>query len=100
MKEQAKDNNQSAPVTLGLIESKVQMTSEKDMLIFEGGRMDYKKISDIELCKEIDTITREDFKKPSIYSLTHDEKLMIAKHMKETFYANSSQLSRCLAFHF
>ena len=100
MKEQAKDNNQSAPVTLGLLESKVQMTSEKDMLIFEGGRMDYKKISDIELCKEIDTITREDFKKPSIYSLTHDEKLMIAKHMKETFYANSSQLSRCLAFHF
>lgn len=100
IKEQGKDNNQSAPVTLGLIESKVQMTSEKDMLIFEGGRMDYKKISDIELCKEIDTITREDFKKPSIYCLTHDEKLMIAKHMKETFYANSSQLSRCLAFHF
>ena len=99
MKEQGKDNNQSAPVTLGLIESKVQLTSEKDMLIYEGGRMDYKKISDIELCKEIDTITREDFKKPSIYSLTHDEKLMIAKHMKETFYANSSQLSRCLAFH-
>ena len=100
IKEQGKDNNQSAPVTLGLIESKVQLTSEKDMLIFEGGRMDYKKISDIELCKEIDTITREDFKKPSIYVLTHDEKLMIAKHMKDTFYANSSQLSRCLAFHF
>ena len=96
--EQEKDKNQSAPVTLELIESKVQLTSVNDMLRFESGRSDYKRISDIELCKEIDTITREDFQKPSIYTLTEEEKLTIARLMREKYFAGTSQLSRCLAF--
>lgn len=96
IKEQGKDNNGSAPVTLQLIESKVQLTSIKDMLVFESGRSDYHKVSDIELCAEIDKITREHFNKPSIYALTHEEKIKIARHLREKYHASSAQLSRCL----
>ena len=99
LKEQGKDNNCSAPVTLELIESKVQLTSVKDMLVFERGRSDYRRISDIDLCKETDRKIREDLKKPSIYALTHEEKLKIAKYLKERFYAGTSQLNRCLSLH-
>ena len=97
--ERGKDNNRSAPVTLELIESKVQLTSVKDMLVFESGRSDYRRISDIDLCKETDRKIREDLKKPSIYALTHEEKLKIAKYLKERFYAGTSQLNRCLSLH-
>ncbi len=100
MKEQERDINQASPVTLELIESKVQLTSVKDMLVFECGRSDYKRISDIEICKEIDAIARVCFQKTSIYALTYDEKLMIARLMRKKHYAGTSQLCRCLAFRF
>lgn len=97
IKEQGKDNNKLEPVTLELIESKVQLTSVKDMLIFESGRSDYHRVSDIELCKEIDTSTREYFHKASVYALTHDEKLRLGNYLQKKFYATTAQLKRCLA---
>lgn len=100
IKEQGKDNNELAPITLDVIESKIVLTSVKDMLIFESGRSDYHRISDIELCREIDKLTREHFHKSSIYALTHEEKLKMAKHLQEKLYARSAQLARCLAFSF
>ena len=99
-KEQWKDNNESSPVTLEMIESKVHLTSLRDMLVFESGRSDYNRMSDLELCKEIDTITREHFHKPSIYVLTHDERLKIARYMREKYHVGNVQLSRCLSFLF
>ena len=98
IKEQGKDGNEADLVTLELIESKVQLTSIKDMLVFESGRSDYRRISDIELCLEIDKITREHFKKPSIYALTLEEKMKIARHLREKYHTSSVQLSRCLLF--
>jgi hypothetical protein len=98
IKEQGKDGNEADLVTLELIESKVQLTSIKDMLVFESGRSDYRRISDIELCLEIDKITREHFKKPSIYALTLEEKMKIARHLREKYHTSSAQLSRCLLF--
>ena len=98
IKEQGKDGNEADLVTLELIESKVQLTSIKDMLVFESGRSDYRRISDIELCLEIDKITREHFKKPSIYALTHEEKMKIARHLREKYHTSSAQLSRCLLY--
>ena len=98
IKEQGKDGNEADLVTLELIESKEQLTSIKDMLVFESGRSDYRRISDIELCLEIDKITREHFKKPSIYALTLEEKMKIARHLREKYHTSSVQLSRCLLF--
>ena len=56
----------------------------------------YEKLKEI---KETDRKIREDLKKPSIYALTHEEKLKIAKYLKERFYAGTSQLNRCLSLH-
>jgi hypothetical protein len=97
MREQEKDKDQVHPVTLELIESKVHLTSVKDMLVFEGGRSDYKRKSDIELCVEIDMLVRELFQKSSIYTLTDEEKHTIARVVRGKYFASTAQLSRCLA---
>jgi hypothetical protein len=97
MMEQEKDKDQVHPVTLELIESKVHLTSVKDMLVFEGGRSDYKRKSDIELCVEIDMLVRELFQKSSIYTLTDEEKHTIARVVRGKYFASTAQLSRCLA---
>ena len=99
LKEQDKDNSRIAPISLEIIESNINLTSTKDMMIYESGRADYRKISDIELCHQIDTITREYFHKPSVYTLTHDEKTRIAKHLREKYHVSLAQLNRCLVFH-
>lgn len=97
-KEQGRDNNEATLVTLELIESNVKLSSVKEMLVFESGRSNYRRISDIELCHEIDKITRGFFQKSSIYALTDEEKLKIARHLREKHHVSSAQLSRCLAF--
>lgn len=96
IKEQGKDNTSSPLVTLELIESKAQLSSIKEMLIFESGRSDYRKISDMKLCQEIDRITRDCFHKPSVYALSHEAKTKIAKLLREKYHVSSAQLSRCL----
>ena len=99
IKEQGKDNNESPIVTLELIESQANLTSIKEMLIFESGRSNYHRISDIELCHEIDKITHDYFNKPSIYVLTREEKMRIARHLHEKHHVTSAQLNRCLTLH-
>jgi len=97
IKEQENDRNDSASVTLGLIESNVQLTSLKEMLILESGRADYRKISDIDLCHEIDRKVTEELHETSIYSLSHEEKMNLARCMKSKYYSGEAQLCRCLA---
>ena len=95
--EQKKDGNNSPLITLDNIEYQTEMNSIKQMLINEGGRSDYQKISDIKLCNEIDRITQEEFGKSSIYTLTPSEKNQIIKLIRSKYYPGDEQIHRCLA---
>ena len=95
--EQRKDGDDSPPITLEAIESQTHMSNSKQMLINEGGRLDYKRITDIELCSEIDKIVQHEFDKPSVYSLSAIEKRDIGDLMRKLYYPSNEQLSRCLA---
>lgn len=97
LREQGKDHNDDAPITIKTIESKVNMTSFEQMLINESGREDYRRISDIELCSEIDRIIRDDLKQKSVYTLSSEEKRNLAKNIQGKYYPTKEQLCRCLA---
>jgi hypothetical protein len=95
--EQNKDGNNSPPVTLDVIESQTYMSKSKQMLVNEGGRLDYKRISDIELCTEIDRIVQDVYFKRSVYLLSPSEKKELRGLMQQQYYPSGEQLNRCLA---
>lgn len=100
VKEQENDRNGTASVTLEVIESNVRMTTLKDMLVLESGRADYRRISDVDLCREIDRIVKEDLHAASIYSLSCEEKKNLARLLKGKYYSGGAQLCRCLALNY
>ncbi len=95
-KEQAKDGNGTAPVNLQNIERGVGMHELDKMIIFENGKADYRKISYIELCTELDTLARHSFNRYSIYQLTENEKTRIANELYYERHIGRSQIERCL----
>lgn len=97
IKEQSKDGDNIPPITLDSIESQTYLSNSKQMLVNEGGRLDYRKISDIELCSEIDRSVQNDFGKDSVYTLSPAEKRKIYDLMQKRYYPSSEQLNRCLA---
>ena len=118
IKEQENDNNNKPSITLEMIEEWTgakEWTSAKDslasqsressisrMLKNEYGRNDYRKITDIDLCSKIDNLIttflkKPSIKKPSIYTLTLDEKEFIAKIITRDHHITTNQLCRCLA---
>lgn len=97
IEEQKGDNMFSAPITLDLIEKGVLLTSDDNLLRNERGRSDYKKMTDIELCEEIDRIVVSHFKVPSIYCMSYSNKQELFSMLKESYRANDEQLRRCLA---
>ena len=100
IKEQEKDHNDAAPITLSLIESMVSMNSLEEMLTQESGRADYHRISDIDLCSKIDEIVREQLHKLSIYDLSQEEKTKLARQLRNNYHASNAQLTRCLALNY
>ena len=100
IKEQSKDNISSMPITLDLIESNVHITSLNDMLILEGGRSDYRKCSDIDLCREIDSIVNNERLGSSIYTLSYGDKKGLAERMRHKYHVGEAQLCRCLAMNY
>jgi hypothetical protein len=97
MKEQEKDNNESNPIGLESIEKGISMTTMDQMLIYETGRSDYRKISDIDLCMDIDKNILPKYKSHSIYQLSHNEKKQIAEQLYRAYRLPESQIRRCLA---
>lgn len=95
-REQAKDNNLVAPVNLLSIENGVQINSLEKMLIFENGKSDYRKISDIELCTELDALARNRYGKHSVYQLSLKEKEQIAEYLYKVRHLSEAQIRRCL----
>lgn len=95
--EQKKDNNGLPPVNLTAIESGIQLHGIEKMLLYEGGKSDYRKISDIDLCTELNRIVQTRFGKPSVYCLSDKERIMIANEMFHTYHIGEAQIRRCLA---
>lgn len=95
-KEQSKDGNSIAPINLQSIEKGVEQNDIDKMLVFENGKADYRKISDIELCTELDNIARNRFNKHSTYQMTQEEKNKIANELFYERHLSISQLKRCL----
>lgn len=100
IKEQEKDHNDAAPITLNIIESRVSLNSLEEMLTLEGGRSDYRKTSDIDLCRIADRLVREELHRSSVYTLSQEEKTKLTRLIRESYHTNNAQLTRCLALNY
>lgn len=97
-KEQSKDNLQIPPVRLEDIEAGARMQTLEAMMINENGKGNYRKISDIDLCIEIDQFILPEFGKGSVYLLSDQEKRKIAELLYRKYHINEMQIRRCLVY--
>lgn len=97
-KEQAKDGHGLAPINLTSIENGILLHNTNQMQIFEAGKADYRKITDIELCTMLDDIARTRYGRHSVYQLTRREKEQIAEELHRTLHLNETMIRRCLVF--
>lgn len=97
-KEQSKDNLQIPPLRLEDIEAGSRMQTLETMIINENGKGNYRKISDIDLCTEIDRFILPEFEKDSIYLLSNHEKRKIAELLYRKYHINETQIRRCLVY--
>lgn len=94
--EQNRDGSKGCIINLATIESNVQINHLDQMLNFENGKYDYRKISDIELCTELDALARNKYKLKSVYQLNDKEKQHIASELYHTRHLSRAQIRRCL----
>ncbi len=97
-KEQSKDNLQIPPVRLEDIEVGARMQTLEAMMINENGKGNYRKISDIDLCIEIDQFILPEFGKGSVYLLSDQEKRKIAELLYRKYLIKETQIRRCLVY--
>ena len=95
--EQEKDRLETGPIRLETIEDGIKNQPLEKMLIYECGRSDYKKISDIDLCTEIDRDIVPRYGKPSVYHLSRSEKQEIGNLIYRKYHIPEAQIRRCLA---
>lgn len=94
--EQQKDGNRLPAINLSSIEKGTGMLDLDRVRGFEAGKADYRKISDIGLCTELDMLARNRYGKQSVYQLSPVEKKAIAEHLYRTRHLSESQIRRCL----
>ena len=94
--EQSKDQNNSPLINIQSIERGVNRESVEKLLLFENGKADYRRLSDIDLCTEIDRNILPKYGKTSVYQLSSEEKTLIANHLYNTLHLNAAQIRRCL----
>lgn len=95
-KEQNKDGNGLMPISLATIEQGVNMHNLDKMLVFEAGKSDYRKMSDIELCTYLDDLARRRYGRHSVYQLSRNEKVQIAEEVYRLYRLSERQIRRCL----
>lgn len=95
--EQGKDQNGISPIGIEQIERGVRTDAIDKMLMFENGKADYKKMSDIELCTEIDKVILPTLGKTSVYCMSEKEKCELAEHLYRQRHIGPSQIRRALA---
>ena len=94
--EQSKDQNNSPLINIQSIERGVNRESVEKLLLFENGKADYRRLSDIDLCTKIDRNILPKYGKTSVYQLSSEEKTLIANHLYNTLHLNAAQIRRCL----
>lgn len=94
--EQSKDQNSSPLINIQSIERGVNTDSIDKLLLFENGKADYRKLSDQDLCTEIDRKILPKYGKRSVYQLSSEEKTLIANHLYKTLHLSAAQIRRCL----
>lgn len=95
--EQHKDKNGLPPINLVGIEKGVRTDSTEKLIVYESGKANYRKPSDIDICTEIDRNLLPKYGKASIYMLTRQEKQNIAEYLYRTLHLPEDQIRRCLA---
>ena len=95
--EQGKDQNGISPIGIEQIERGVRTDAIDKMLMFENGKADYKKLSDIELCTEIDKVILPALGKTSVYCMSEKEKCELAEHLYRQRHIGLAQIRRALA---
>lgn len=95
--EQGKDENNISPINLSAIERGISLQDINKMVFNEAGKSDYRKISDIELCTELDALARNEYGRYSVYQLTQKEKQHIASELYRNRHINEKQIRRGLA---
>ncbi|MBO5419953.1 MAG: hypothetical protein J6A22_07705 [Bacteroidales bacterium] len=96
-REQEKDNVTKEPVNIEAIEAGIKGQTLATMLIYESGRNDYRKISDIDLCTDIDRKIVPEYGKASVYHLSRTEKQQIGEALYRQHRIGEAQIRRCLA---
>ena len=95
--EQSKDQNSSPLINIQSIEKGVSTEPIEKLLLFENGKADYRKLSDIDLCTEIDRNILPRYRRASVYQLSPEEKRQIANNLYHNLHVNAAQIHRCLA---
>lgn len=95
--EQEKDKNGLPSINISCIEKGVKTDSHDKLLMYESGKGNYRKPSDIDICTEIDRNILPKYGKPSIYRLTRQEKQFIAEFLYRKLHIPEEQIRRCLA---
>ena len=86
-----------APIGLESIESGIKDNTLEKMLIYENGRSDYRKLSDMDLCTEIDRNIVPKYGKASVYHLSQTEKQEIGNQLYRQYHISEARIRRCLA---
>ena len=94
--EQQKDRNNVPSINLKTIESVRDARDYDKMLIYESGKADYRRPTDLDVCTLIDKTILPRYGKPSVYLLTEKEKQMIAENLYRQYHITESQIRRCL----
>ena len=95
--QQKQDGTDDEPVTLGSIEP---WMSREEVEAFERKSKHWYReeaVSDMELCRIIDTDIINRYRRKSYWHLAEDEKKETAKWLMENFNATEAQVCRCLA---
>ena len=96
-KEQQNDNNGHRPISLEMLEVGAYGTPLRQMLANESGRSNYRSITDIDLCEEIDKRLIMRHGVSTIYELSEHRAAQLAAFLKRTYRASDEQIARCLA---
>ena len=97
--EQQKDKNGLPSINILSIEEGVKTDDTEKLLIYENGKANYRRPSDIDICKEIDRNILPQYGKPSIYTLSRQEKQSIAEYLYRALHISEEQIRRCLALY-
>jgi hypothetical protein len=95
--EQNRDKNGLPPINLTTIEKGTKADNTEKMLIFENGKANYRRPSDIDICTEIDRSILPKYGKSSVYTLSRQEKQSIAEYLYRALHLPEDQIRRCLA---